>query len=86
MVGALADGESAIKIIPVLKPDVVIMDVKMPGLNGVAAAQRIRESYPDVGIVLLSAYDDSEYIREFLKDDPRGKSYLLKHTLGKMDE
>ncbi len=86
LVGALADGESAIQMVPVLKPDVVIMDVKMPGLNGISAAQRIRELYPEVGIILLSAYDDSEYIREFLKDDPRGKSYLLKHTLGTMDE
>lgn len=86
LVGALADGESAIQMVPVLKPDVAIMDVKMPGLNGISAAQRIRELYPEVGIILLSAYDDSEYIREFLKDDPRGKSYLLKHTLGTMDE
>ena len=86
LVGALADGESAVKMVPILNPDVVIMDVKMPGLNGIAAAQRIRESHPEVGIILLSAYDDSEYIREFLRDDPRGKSYLLKHTLGTMDE
>ncbi len=86
LVGVLGDGESAVQMIPVLKPDVVIMDVKMPGLNGIAASQKIRESFPDVGIILLSAYDDSEYIREFLKDDPRGKSYLLKHTLGTMDE
>jgi DNA-binding NarL/FixJ family response regulator len=73
-------------MVPVLKPDVVIMDVKMPGINGISAAQSIREVYPEVGVILLSAYDDSEYIREFLKDDPRGKSYLLKHTLGRMDE
>ena len=86
LLGALSDGESAIKMVPVLKPDVVIMDVKMPGLDGIAAARKIREEHPEIGIILLSAYDDSEYIREFLKDDPRGKSYLLKHTLGRMDE
>ncbi len=86
LVGALADGESAVRMVPVLAPDVVIMDVKMPGLNGIVAAKRIREDHPEVGIILLSAYDDPEYIREFLKDDPRGKSYLLKHTLGTMDE
>lgn len=86
LVGVLGDGDSAVQMVSVLKPDVVIMDVKMPGLNGIAAAQQIRESFPDTGIILLSAYDDSEYIREFLKDDPRGKSYLLKHTLGTMDE
>ncbi|MCH8825952.1 MAG: response regulator transcription factor [Chloroflexi bacterium] len=86
LVGVLGDGESAVQMIPVLNPNVVIMDVKMPGLNGIAAAQQIRETHPDIGIILLSAYDDSEYIREFLKDDPSGKSYLLKHTLGTMDE
>jgi DNA-binding NarL/FixJ family response regulator len=86
LVGALADGESAVRMVPVLEPDVVIMDVKMPGVNGITAAKRIRENHPEVGIILLSAYDDPEYIREFLKDDPRGKSYLLKHTLGTMDE
>jgi DNA-binding NarL/FixJ family response regulator len=86
LVGVLGDGESAIEMIPTLEPNVVIMDVKMPGINGIAAAQKIREQHPNVGIILLSAYDDSEYIREFLKDDPRGKSYLLKHTLGTMDE
>ena len=86
LVGALTDGESAVQMVPVLNPDVVVMDVKMPGLDGITAAQRIREICPDVGIILLSAYDDSEYIREFLRDDPKGKSYLLKHTLGTIDE
>ncbi len=86
LVGSFADGETAIQMVPVLNPNVVIMDVKMPGLNGIAAAQKIREGYPEVGIILLSAYDDSEYIREFLKDEPRGKSYLLKHTLGTINE
>ena len=86
LVGALADGEGALQMVPVLKPDVLVMDVKMPGINGIEAARRIREDYPEVGIILLSAYDDSENIREFLKDDPKGKSYLLKHTLGTMEE
>ena len=54
--------------------------------GGITAAQRIREAHPEVGIILLSAYDDSEFIREFLRDDPRGKSYLLKHTLGTLEE
>ena len=86
LIGALADGQSAVEMVPVLNPKVVIMYVKMPGMNGVAAAQKIRENNPEVGIILLTAYDDSENIREFLRDDPRGKSYLLKHTLGSMDE
>ena len=86
LIGTLSDGMEAVAKIPDLDPTVVVMDVKMPRLNGIAAAQQIREKMPDVGIILLSAYDDSDYIREFLKDDPKGKAYLLKHTLGTMGE
>jgi DNA-binding NarL/FixJ family response regulator len=86
LVGTLSDGMEAVEKVPDLDPTVIVMDVKMPRLNGIAAAQKIREKQPDVGIILLSAYDDSDYIREFLKDDPKGKAYLLKHTLGTMDE
>ena len=86
LVGALSNGEEAVRMVPVLEPEVLVMDVKMPRMNGIVAAQQIRQNEPDIGIILLSAYDDSDYIREFLKDDARGKAYLLKHTLGTMDE
>jgi DNA-binding NarL/FixJ family response regulator len=86
LVGALGDGETAIEMVGTLEPNVIVMDVKMPGINGMEAARIIREQHPDIGIILLSAYDDSEFIRGFLKDDPKGKAYLLKHTLGTMDE
>ena len=86
LIGSFSDGEQAIHMVPVLKPEVVVMDVKMPRMNGIVAAQQIRQLEPDIGIILLSAYDDSDYIREFLKDDAKGKAYLLKHTLGTMDE
>ena len=86
LVGFLGDGLEALEMVPVLGPAVVVMDVKMPGLNGISAAQQLREKILDIGIVLLSAYDDSDFIREFLKDDPKGKAYLLKHTLGTVDE
>ncbi len=86
LVGSLSNGEEAVEMVPVLNPSVVVMDVKMPGLNGIAAAQQLRETRPELGIILLSAYEDSEYIRDFLKDDPKGKAYLLKHTLGTIDD
>ena len=82
----LSTGDEAVQMVPVLEPACVIMDVKMPGMNGIAAAQKIREKHPDMGIIMLSAYDDSDFIREFLKDDPKGKAYLPKHTLGTMEE
>ena len=86
LVGSLSTGDEAVQMVPVLEPACVIMDVKMPGMNGIAAAQKIREKHPDMGIIMLSAYDDSDFIREFLKDDPKGKAYLPKHTLGTMEE
>ena len=86
LLASLSDGEEATHMVPELNPAVVVMDVQMPRLNGISAAEQIREKAPDIGIILLSAYDDSDYIREFLKDDPKGKAYLLKHTLGSIDE
>ena len=54
LVGALADGESAVRMVPVLEPDVVIMDVKMPGVNGITAAKRIREDHPEAQMTLTN--------------------------------
>jgi DNA-binding NarL/FixJ family response regulator len=61
------------------------MDGKMPRLNGIEASAIIRERHPEVGIVLLSAFDDDEFVRDFLAD-PRGKAYLLKHTLTRLSD
>ena len=73
-------------MVPGIDPDVVILDIKMPGLNGIEAARKIREQNKNIGIILLSSYEDAEYITEFLKEDPRGKAYLLKRTLATVDE
>jgi DNA-binding NarL/FixJ family response regulator len=86
LVGALGDGVEAVEMTPRLKPDVVVMDFKMPRLNGVAAAKQIRAESPGIGIILLSAYDEPEQVQEFFRDDPEGKAYLLKHTLGTVDD
>ena len=51
LVAALSDGEEAVRMVPVLEPKVVVMDVKMPNLNGIAAAQQIRDKKPDIGII-----------------------------------
>ena len=81
IVGFAGDGDEALVMVDRLKPNVVIMDGKMPRLNGVEAARIIREKYGDMAIVLLSAFDDDEFVREFLKGDVRGKAYLLKQSL-----
>jgi chemotaxis response regulator CheB len=81
IVGFAGDGQEALVLADTLGPNVVIMDGRMPRLNGVDAARIIREKHPDMAIVLLSAFDDDEFVREFLKGNVRGKAYLLKQSL-----
>ena len=81
IVGFAGDGQEALGMVDRLNPNVVIMDGKMPRLDGVSAARIIREKHEDMAIVLLSAFDDDEFVREFLKGDVKGKAYLLKQSL-----
>ncbi|MEX0761752.1 MAG: response regulator transcription factor [Dehalococcoidia bacterium] len=81
IVGFAGDGQEALAMVDKLKPTVVIMDGRMPRLNGVDAARIIRDKHPDTAIVLLSAFDDDEFVREFLKGNVKGKAYLLKQSL-----
>jgi DNA-binding NarL/FixJ family response regulator len=81
IVGFAGDGQEALGMVDRLDPTVVIMDGRMPRLNGVDAAKIIRDKHPDMAIVLLSAFDDDEFVREFLKGDVKGKAYLLKQSL-----
>ncbi len=57
VVGEAASGEEALSLLPVLRPEAVILDVQLPGINGLETAWRMRELCPDVRIVLVSAYD-----------------------------
>ncbi len=81
IIGFAGDGQEALALVDKLGPSVVIMDGRMPRLNGVDAARIIRDKYPDMAIVLLSAFDDDEFVREFLKGSVKGKAYLLKQSL-----
>ncbi len=73
VVGMAGDGEEAVSLAAQLKPDVVVLDVRMPRMNGIEASQRITADQPGTGIVIISLYDDTEYILEFLKDGAEGK-------------
>lgn len=81
IIGFAGDGQEALTLVDKLNPTVVIMDGRMPRLNGVEAARIIRDKHPEMAIVLLSAFDDDEFVREFLKGNVKGKAYLLKQSL-----
>jgi DNA-binding NarL/FixJ family response regulator len=76
VVGEAGDGEAALKAIATLKPDVVLMDVRMPGLNGIEATARAVRDYPAVKIIVLTTFDLDEYAFAALKAGASG--FLLK--------
>lgn len=76
VVAEAADGERAIELAQALKPDVVIMDVQMPVLSGLEATRRIHASNPDMHVLVLTAYDDNQYVVALLRAGASG--YLLK--------
>lgn len=80
VVGEAADGREAIARCRSLRPDVVLMDIAMPGLGGLEAALEIRKESPDTKILVLTQYEDREYVTRFLKAGAAG--YVLKKAAG----
>jgi DNA-binding NarL/FixJ family response regulator len=78
VVGEAADGQQAIEACRELDPDVVLMDVAMPGLGGLEASLEIRRRQPRVRVLVLTQYDDREYVARFLKAGVSG--YVLKRA------
>ena len=76
VVAEVKDGQEAVRVVESLRPDVVLMDVAMPGLNGLEAADRITKQWPDVRVIILSMHENEEYLRQALKAGALG--YLLK--------
>jgi DNA-binding NarL/FixJ family response regulator len=76
VVGEAADGVAAAEQAQRIKPNVVLMDVRMPRLDGVAATRKVREMCPDVQVIILTTFDDDEYVFEGLRAGAAG--YLLK--------
>jgi NarL family two-component system response regulator LiaR len=76
IVGEACNGDEAVSLARGLKPDVIIMDVAMPGLNGIEATKQIKSFQPGVSILVLTAYDDEQYIFSVLSAGAAG--YLLK--------
>lgn len=78
VVGEAADGLRAVEEAVSLQPDIVVMDVTMPNLNGIEATRRITEEAPRVRVLALSMHKDAVYVREILRAGARG--YLLKES------
>ena len=76
VIDTVADGREVIRSVRSAKPDVILMDVRMPGMDGVSCTQIIKENYPQIKIIILTTFDDDEYVYNALK---YGASvYLLK--------
>ena len=71
-----ADGQEVIRCVKREKPDVILMDIRMPKMDGVICTQIIKENYPDIKIIILTTFDDDEYVFNALKFGASG--YLLK--------
>ncbi len=74
--GEAATGRETVELVKELKPDVVVLDLSMPELNGLEATRQIRKAVPDAEVVILSFHDSEQLVREVLKAGARG--YVLK--------
>jgi DNA-binding NarL/FixJ family response regulator len=79
IVGEAGNGREAVELAEKLQPDVVVMDVAMPELNGIEATRRLSQSSPRTRVLALSMHKDSVYVREILRAGARG--YLLKDSI-----
>jgi DNA-binding NarL/FixJ family response regulator len=76
IVGEADDGREAIRLVKALNPHIVLMDISMPGLNGLEAVDRLRTEYPDVIVIILSASANEEFVTQALRSGASG--YLIK--------
>jgi DNA-binding NarL/FixJ family response regulator len=78
VVGEARDGESAIALAASLQPEVILMDLRMPGTNGIEATRRIHRASPHIGILVLTVFEDDTSVFPAIRAGARG--YLLKNT------
>ena len=80
VVGEAGDGEEAVELVAKLRPNVVLMDIAMPKVNGIEATRQIKASHPATAVLILTAYDNDQYILALL--DAGAAGYLLKNVKG----
>ncbi len=78
VVGEAEDGEQALELVKRLKPDVAILDIRMPKLNGIEVVRRVKNLSPNTKCLMLTAYDDDDYILALMEAGASG--YILKTT------
>ena len=76
VVGEAATGTEIVRVVEEVQPDVALLDIRMPEMDGLEAARAIREARPEIGIVILTAYDDRHFVVEAVRAGARG--YVLK--------
>ena len=86
VIGVAVDGQDAVDQVSALRPQVAILDIRMPRMNGIEAAHRIIDKNPGTGIVIVSSHDETEYIVDLLRGGPDGKAYLLKQSIDDIEE
>ncbi len=95
--GEAANGEEALQLIETIEPEIVITDIRMPVMDGIVLTRKIKEFYPQIQVIVLSSYNDFEYVRETLKlgaldyflkpkMEPQELLALLEKTKQKLDE
>ena len=78
VVGTAHDGAEALELIPQRRPDLVLMDLKMPGINGIHATRAIHKQYPEIKVLVLTTFGDDEWVFDAIRSGAAG--YLLKGT------
>lgn len=78
VVATAHDGQEALSLLADAQPDLVLLDLKMPVMNGITATRKIKEQYPGIKVLILTTYDDDEWLFDALKAGADG--YLLKDT------
>ena len=79
VIGEAEDGQTVIRMSEKLKPDIVLMDIVMPGLSGLEATSQIKKKFPQIKIIAFSIFSDKALIREMLQSGASG--YLLKEDM-----